>query len=372
MKILHIITSLGSGGAEGMLYRLIKSSKDTINHSVICINNGGKYVALLRNEGIDVLVLNFRFISLIALLIEVFKFSFDKKKQGYKIINSWLIHADLFGWFIKTLCGFQGLVWNIRNSKLQIGRQSVKHWLIFKLLGILSNLNVDRIISNSNASREIHIDLGYKRDNFLVIYNGYFINTKKKFIKKFKKYEGIFRLCIVARWNPQKDFENLFKALNLLRESKIIFHLTIAGSQTDTSNKELSNLLKRYRLNKFCTLVGEVNNVDDIYNKSHYSILSSSYGESFPNVLAESMLNFTPCISTDLGDTSIILENVGQIVPIEDHKALAEAMKEGLRILKYEEDTYYKNCLNSFKKVCLNYDIKDISRNYINVWKSLI
>ena len=58
MKILHIITSLGPGGAEGMLYRLIKSTSNSIEHSVICLNKGGKYVSLMRDLNVDVLVLS--------------------------------------------------------------------------------------------------------------------------------------------------------------------------------------------------------------------------------------------------------------------------------------------------------------------------
>ena len=53
--------------------------------------------------------------------------------------------------------------------------------------------------------------------------------------------------------------------------------------------------------------------------KSHVNVLCSAYGEAFPNVLAESMLNLS-CISTDVGDASIILSDVGEL-PIGDYKA---------------------------------------------------
>ena len=98
IKVLHIITSLGSGGAEGMLYRLILASNHSVDHSVICLNKGGKYVSLLKKENIDVLVLNLKLATSLKGLVPILKFSQLKKKQGYDIITSWLYHADFVAW----------------------------------------------------------------------------------------------------------------------------------------------------------------------------------------------------------------------------------------------------------------------------------
>ena len=49
MKILHIISGLKSGGAEGVMYRLI--DKDSINtHSVISLTDGGFYGQQLKKK----------------------------------------------------------------------------------------------------------------------------------------------------------------------------------------------------------------------------------------------------------------------------------------------------------------------------------
>ena len=372
MKVLHIITSLGPGGAEGMLYRLIKSTSNSIEHSVICLNKGGKYVSLMRDLNVDVLVLNLSLLSSFKGIIPIIKFASSKKKQGYQIITSWLYHADLVSWFLNLVCRFNGLVWNIRYTRLQIGRSSFKNWFILNTLSKLSNYKVDKIISCSVTACNVHKNLGYNKEIFEIIPNGYFLNKTQIFDKNLKVYDGAIRICMIARWHHQKDFETLFQALDLLKFNNINFHLTIAGNNTSKENHELVALLKKYKLNDYCSLLGEVQNVHDVYMKSHVNVLCSAYGEAFPNVLAESMLNFTPCISTDVGDASIILSDVGEIVPIGDYKALAFALIEKNRILRDEKDTYYNSCVIGFEKISRRYDIHDVAQYYINLWKCLI
>ena len=143
IKVLHIITSLGSGGSEGMLYRLIIASNSYIEHSVICLNKGGKYVSKMQKANVNVIALNLNFYNFFKGVISIFKFARSKKKENYQIITSWLYHSDLVAWFVKILCGYKGLYWNIRYTNLQKGQLSLKNWFILKILSILSNFKVD-------------------------------------------------------------------------------------------------------------------------------------------------------------------------------------------------------------------------------------
>ena len=113
MKILHIITSLLDGGAEGVLYRLC--SNDKVNeHLVVSLRDQGKYGKLLSKNGIKIYTLNmkqgkfsiFAFFKLIKIL----------KKEKVNVVQTWLYHADFFGGLAARLAGVNNLIWNVRHS----------------------------------------------------------------------------------------------------------------------------------------------------------------------------------------------------------------------------------------------------------------
>ena len=71
MRVIHIITGLGDGGAEHALFKICKYDKNN-KHIVIALKGYGKYLSLLNNLGIKVFCLNFSFFS-------IYKFFFSCK-----------------------------------------------------------------------------------------------------------------------------------------------------------------------------------------------------------------------------------------------------------------------------------------------------
>ena len=100
IKILHVITTLERGGAQRVLWNLLKSSKNKNTKSyIICLSGKTNYAELFREIDVEVIFLNGR--NIIQTFNVFFSFLNNLKRIKPDLINSWLYHSDLFVSFAK-------------------------------------------------------------------------------------------------------------------------------------------------------------------------------------------------------------------------------------------------------------------------------
>ena len=371
MKVVHIITGLGDGGAEHVLFKICKY--DIANkHLVISLKGPGKYSSLLSKLGIKVYCLNVRFFS-------IHKFIFlIKLLRSLKpdIIQTWLVHADFLGSIAARLAGIKNILWNVRYSNIEIGKAKLTTILIIKILSILSYLIPKFILIVSKKAKKIYEVIGYNKRIFKFIPNGYDLSILKinkiqkiNFRKKIKIKKNVPLIGNVARYDPQKDHLNLLNALSLIREKNTNFFCVLVGSNVDQNNIDLISVIKRLKLSNHVKLLGQHSNISKVMNGLDIHVLSSSYGEGFPNVVAESMACGTPCIVTDVGDSALIVGKTGWVVPPRNSIRLAKAIEKAL----YEKNTnkWNKRCNNARLRIKNNYNISKMVRLYNKVWSKV-
>lgn len=363
IKITHIITGLNMGGAETMLYKLLKyGDKKKYKFQVISMMDEGIYGDKIKELGIEVISLNMK-------QGRPSLKGFIKAKKAIKntdIIQTWMYHADLFGYLLYKTSKVKKIIWGIRRNNLDPSLNKKSTIYIAKLNSLLSR-KVDTVVSCSIKAEKTHVNFGYSKENMQVIPNG-FEMEKYKPIKSAKAHlsklvdlpTDIPYILHVGRWNELKDHKNFLKSLKLLREQDYKFQAILVGPNIDEQNIELISLIKNFNLSNYVNLLGRREDIATIMSGSDLFV-SSSIDEGFPNVIGEAMACETPCVVTDAGDSGYVVGDTGIIVPPKDSEALAKGI---MKMLNYTDEEREKIGRQARQRVIENFDIQKIARQF--------
>ena len=371
MKIVHIITGLTDGGAEGALYRLVTHDQDN-EHIVVSMMDASKYGPMLEDQGIKVYCLNMITGRLSPKpILKLYKIL---KKIKPDIVQTWMYHADLVGGVTAKLLGNKKIFWNIRQSNFDSNHTKSSTIKTAKINARLSNFIPKKIISCSKNAVRIHEDIGYDFKKIAVIGNGYDLNAFKindnarDAIRNELNIGKHPVLGMIGRYDPQKNHTGLIEALKMVKENGYIFDLLLVGRDLNEKNNILIRQLKEAELYEQTHLLGQRDDIASIMNALDIHILSSSYGEGFPNVLAEAMACGTPCIATDVGDSKFIIGSYGTIVEPNINEEISLAVMKNLELMKNERK-WHDLRLSGRDYIVKNFSIQSMVSNYQNVWK---
>jgi glycosyltransferase involved in cell wall biosynthesis len=330
MKVLHVIGSLEEGGAEAVLYNLICQTPH-IRHFVVTLVAGGKYVSLLRSDGIEVCSLDIRKnpLSLMNAVKTLRSIITDFRPHA---VQSWMYHAGVISAFA---CGSRisaRLFLGVHNTAVDSHRNKLPTYASIRLLARLSR-SYSSVIYCSKSARDAHEAIGYPREKTVVITNG--ISTERfkpcsRLRQKIRDRLGVdassHLFGMVARVHPQKNYRGLIEALKIVREGTLSpFKIVLAGRGTDT-DAALQQWILDSNLRDVVIALGPRDDIPAIMTAIDTLVLPSEFGEAFPMVLCEAMSCGTPCIATDVGDSANIIGDLGIIVAPGDPEALAGAM----------------------------------------------
>jgi glycosyltransferase involved in cell wall biosynthesis len=331
--VVHIINNLLGGGAEASLFALTTHDSKS-KHHVISLMGEGKYGPLLTAAGVSVTALDMpRGRVDFGGLVKLFRLI---KRLNPEAVQTWMYHSDLIGGIVARLAGTRNIAWGIHHSVLRQGENSRSTILIAKINALLSRFIPRTIVCCAEKACEVHSELGYQRSKMITIPNGYDLTVfypdeaKRKATRQALQIEdNVALLGFVARFDPLKDHSTLIRALNLVCRQMPNFHVVLVGADIDAENQTLVAALDSAALSQRVTLLGPRDDIPAIMNALDLHVMSSS-SEAFPNVLAEAMACATPCVSTDVGDASVIIGETGWVVPPGNPEKLAAAILQAL------------------------------------------
>jgi glycosyltransferase involved in cell wall biosynthesis len=364
--VLHIITGLGSGGAERMMTRIATSSGE-VRHVVVSLVDGGFFDRDLTFAGVEYHCLKLNriwdtpraFLELTGLI----------RKFRPDTVMTWLYHADFLGTLAAITCrlGTRKVIWNLRCSVLDFHDYAISTRCLAYLLAHLSPYP-GAVTYNSHRGREAHERLGYRPRRWVYTPNGFDTDKwhpdeidRRAVRAEWKIADDQMVVAMIARYSPQKDFPTFFAAANETMTVCPKAHFVLIGRGTENLNIPIP-------LRGHLSALGERQDIPRLLRGIDILVLSSRYGEGFSNAIGEAMATGIPCVSTDAGDAALVIGNTGRIVPTRSPKLLAEAICD-LAALSSEARTELGAAAR--RRIVDNWSMERILANYADLWTDI-
>lgn len=342
--VLHVIVGLEVGGAEMVLSRLIKDAaahSKTYQHAVVSLTSVGVLGRQLRAEGFDVHEL--RMTGPASMPLALARLWGLMRRVRPDIVQTWMYHADLLGGLAARLAGIKRLIWGIRATEVYASDRGLTNKLRW-LCARLSHLLPAVIVCAADASRQRHVDLGYRADRMVVVNNGFdldALHAPREAVQALRGNWGLVEgapvLGCVGRFNPEKDPRNFVQAAALLAPRFPDLRFVMVGRDCDRHNAALMRWIDALQLRERFVLAGERRDIPVCLALMDVFCLPSRT-EGFPNVVGEAMAMGKPCVVTDVGDASLLLDGHGIVVPRENPEALAEGAAQLLQLSEAQRD----------------------------------
>jgi glycosyltransferase involved in cell wall biosynthesis len=250
------------------------------------------------------------------------------------VIHTWMYHANLVGALAARVAGDVPVVWGIHHSALDPRIDKRRTMFVNRACAFLSRKLPARIVCCSEASLRLHKKLGYTTELLEVIPNGFDLEQAKPnptAALSLREELGVpadaILIGIAARFHPHKDHCNFVKAAALLHKQLPEIHFLLCGLDVTWQNPHLAEWVQAAGIGDRCHLLGVRQDMPRLFAGMDIAT-NASCSEAFPMAVGEAMACGTPCVVTDVGDSALIVDKTGIVVPPGDPRALAEAWRK--------------------------------------------
>jgi glycosyltransferase involved in cell wall biosynthesis len=374
IPVTHIITGLETGGAEMMLYKLLKAvDYQRFPSQVISLTGIGEIGRLIQGIGIPVSALDMksgRFRLSETKILE--RQILDGKPV---IVQTWMYHSDLLGGWAAKKVGVNKIAWNIRNSTLDWRKSKVSTLITVGLCAILSNFIPKRIAVCTQAAAQFHKKIGYSTKKMKILPNGFDLSefkpkpiSENQLRRELNLTPDVLVVGLAARFDEQKDHPTFIESAKIILKEFPDVHFILCGEGITSENQIIMQEILTAGVTGNFHLLGRRTDMREFHTACTVAVSSSAYGESFSNVLGEAMACGIPCVSTRVGGAEEVLGETGRIVPPGNPEKLAEAI---LEILRKPEPERLEMGEQSRRRIVENFEISHVAESYMHFWEEL-
>jgi glycosyltransferase involved in cell wall biosynthesis len=321
MRVLHLVANLGAGGAEKQLYLLCRHTRQKVQHTVLALSGGGRWVEPIRELGVEVNRLDHSCLRSPSLLWRTRAALIQMEQPS--LVHCWLPSINLLGALAVRLtpgwqCPVIASVHNVDEWK--------PSW--YRFLDRLVCPLWDSVISNCHAGVRLTRSSGVAADRIFVVPNG--IESRpmpsRAEIAQARLDYGLppeaFVLCSASRLVPQKRVDRIVRIAAELGRTSPRIRFLIAGDGPDRS--ALESMIVSLGLGEQVKLLGSLPDTRPVLAASQLFLLCS-VREGLPNGLMEAMQTGCVPLVTDTGDNRHLLSQVNPNL-VMPHEKMPEAI----------------------------------------------
>lgn len=160
IRILHLITSFGLGGAEGNLARVVSHMDSTrFLNDVVVMQCLPRFHTEFAAETVPFQCLGMR--PGVPNLPAIYRLTAIVRAARPHVLQTWMYHADLLGLLVGRLTRTPAIAWNLRRSFVGMSEHG---WLSRMVLraAVRFSPEPDAVVTNSLAGQRTHKALGYR------------------------------------------------------------------------------------------------------------------------------------------------------------------------------------------------------------------
>lgn len=359
MRILQVITSLRTGGAERLVVDLSKQMKLAGNEVEILLFDGTETPLRAEAEavGVPVIALSKGWQAMRNPFL-FFKLLRELRKNQYDVIHTHNTSCQLLLAVASCFQHFR-LVTTEHNTdnrrRRWCGYRAVDRWMYGRYR---------RVICVGEETRQALASwLGRPEltNRLTVIPNGIDASKYAEVIpaedimsKKGRK------ILMISAFRPQKDHPTLIRALSMLPEEYCLY--LAGGSETDEDRKCLNDckhLVSELGLDDRVRFLGIRSDVPQLLAAADAVVLSTAY-EGMSLSLLEAMAAGRPLIASDVPGVHDLVSGAGLIFPFGDDRRLAELIRQVC-----EDPSFATEVGAKCRARAADYDVAETARRYL-------
>jgi glycosyltransferase involved in cell wall biosynthesis len=309
-RVLHIISSLGVGGAQRQLAELVnRTPADRFDVDVLVLgqSDGEFSRQWFASDAVRVTYLT-TWPRLVSSVLEVRRHCLAGR---YDIVHSWLFMANVIGVGGARLAGAPWVIASVRNLSLW-KRTWYRQWW-FRVADALCSRAADVVTVNAEALTTDHGRWAwYPSRRIEVVHNGLdpalFLGEVGDARARLRSVAGLpddaLVVGTVGRLAPEKDHLTFLRMMQIVRESHPEARGVIVGD--GQLRNQLESLAAEMGLAAAVIFVGERDDARQLMAGFDVFVLTSTI-EGFPNVLLEAAFLGVPSIASRVGGSPDVL-----------------------------------------------------------------